>query len=101
MRWSKLAPWAAVLIAPGCGTIGLSDDRVPPDVQLDEDFFHCQIQPNVLTANGCATGVGSEMGSCHADRSALRLTVLGPMDPTPTCSEDGVITGGSVSAASM
>ena len=94
------ALWAAVcaLLAAGCGTIDLGDDIVPPDLQLDEDFFHCEIQPNVLTAQGCASGAAGEAGSCHADRSALRLVPT--MDPPPTC-EDGVITGGSVSADSI
>jgi hypothetical protein len=102
MRWSSLAASLALCTAlAGCGTVDLGDDIVPPDVQLDEDFFHCEIQPNVLTANSCATGGRGEMGSCHADRSALRLTVLGPMDPRPNCTEDGVISGGDVSAGSI
>ena len=93
------ALWAAVcaLLAAGCGTIDLGDDIVPPDLQLDEDFFHCEIQPVVLTAQGCAAGAAGEAGSCHADRSALRLVTT--MDPPPTC-EDGVVVGGSVSADS-
>ncbi len=99
MRWSPVAALAAVCtVVAGCGTLDLGDDIVPPDVQLDEDFFHCEIQPNVLTAHGCATGMGGEMGSCHADRSALRLVAT--MDPPPECA-DGVITGGTVSTDSI
>ncbi len=89
---------AMCVLAAGCGTIDLGDDIVPPDVQLDEDFFHCEIQPNVLTANGCATGGPGEGGMCHADRSALRLVAT--LDPPPDC-QDGVIVGGSVSPDSI
>lgn len=88
----------AALAAPGCGIVDLGDDIVPPDLQLDEDFFHCEIQPNVLTAKSCAGGLAGEEGSCHAERSALRLVPT--MDPPPTC-EDGVIVGGSISADSI
>ncbi len=79
----------------GCGTVDLGDDIVPPNLQLDEDFFYCEIQPNVLTAKGCATGAAGEEGSCHSDRSALRLVAT--MDPPPMC-EDGVVVGGDLSA---
>ena len=97
MRWSPAAAWVLTCTAAlaGCGTIDLGDDIVPPNLQLDEDFFYCEIQPNVLTAKGCATGMAGEDGSCHADRSALRLVAT--TDPPPMC-EDGVVVGGSLSA---
>lgn len=95
MRWAPawMLVWAAC--SAGCGTIDLGDDIVPPNLQLDEDFFYCEIQPNVLTAKSCANGIDGESGSCHADRSALRLVAT--TDPPPMC-EDGVIVGGSLSA---
>lgn len=89
---------ACALTAAGCGTIDLGDDIVPPDLQLDEDFFHCEIQPNVLTATGCASGAAGEEGSCHSERSALRLVPT--MDPPPEC-VNGVVVGGSISADSI
>lgn len=95
MRWSPVAALVVVCASlVGCGTVDLGDDIVPPDVQLDEDFFYCEIQPNVITAHGCASGMGGEAGTCHADRSALRL--VDTMDPPPACT-DGAVTGGTVS----
>lgn len=85
----------ALTLVVGCGTVDLGDNIVPPDLQLDEDFFYCEIQPNILTAKSCAGGDAGEGGTCHADRSALRL--METMDPPPMC-EDGVVTGGSLSA---
>jgi hypothetical protein len=87
------AAWPA-----GCGTIDLGDDIIAPDLQLDEDFFHCEIQPNVLTAKSCASGMDSENGSCHSDRSALRLVAT--TDAAPLC-EGGVIVGGTIPADSI
>ena len=31
------------------GTVTLGDNFVAPDLALDEDFFYCRIQPEVLT----------------------------------------------------
>lgn len=95
MRWLTAAWLLACPCLAGCGTIELGDDIVPPNLQLDEDFFHCEIQPNVLTAKGCATGMAGEEGTCHADRSALRLVPT--TDPPPMC-EDGAVVGGSIPA---
>lgn len=82
-------------LSVGCGTVDLGDNIVPPDLQLDEDFFYCEIQPNCLTVHSCAGGGAGEGGMCHSDRSALRLVET--MDPPPTCL-DGMVTGGSLSA---
>lgn len=90
---ASLSLW--LLLSFGCGTVDLGDNIVPPDLQLDEDFFYCEIQPNVLTAKSCAGGAAGEGGMCHSDRSALRL--IDTMDPPPTC-VDGEVVGGSVSA---
>lgn len=96
MRWSRPAvPLAAILVV-GCGTIDLGDNIVPPDLQLDEDYFYCVIQPQVITAKGCASGGAGEGGMCHSDRSALRL--VDTMDGPPECDADGVVTGGDLSA---
>jgi len=79
----------------GCGTVDLGDNIVPPDLQLDEDFFYCEIQPRILTAKSCAGGGDGEGGSCHADRSALRLVET--MSAPPDC-VNGEVVGGSLSA---
>ncbi|MGE0790155.1 MAG: hypothetical protein AB7S26_31060 [Sandaracinaceae bacterium] len=92
-----LVPSALIPIA-GCGTIDLGDHIVPPDLRLDEDFFYCEIQPNILTAKSCASGGSGEGGMCHDSRSALLL--VDTMSAPPDC-VDGVIVGGSVSADYM
>jgi hypothetical protein len=81
---------AAVLLLGGCGTVDLGDNIVPPDLALDEDFFFCNIQPNVLTMYSCAGGEGGEGGSCHTAQSALRL--VDTTEPAP-CDVDGNVIG--------
>jgi hypothetical protein len=85
-----------VLLGAGCtptalDTIDLGDHPEPPDLALDEDFFHCEVQPKVLTAQGCATGAPGESGSCHMARSALRLLEA----PTATICQSGRVVGGA------
>ncbi len=75
---------AAGLVA-GCGTIDPGDNFIPPDRNLDEDFFFCEIQPNVLTASSCASGEAGEAGDCHSSRSALRLSAEAEMAVPPAC----------------
>ena len=72
-------------------TVHLGDNPEPPDVSLDEAFFHCQIQPLVLTASGCASGGAGESGSCHSARSALRLVDV----PTPSLCQNDKLVGGA------
>lgn len=67
------------------GTVALGDDFVAPDLQLDESFFYCRIQPEVLTKHSCASGAGGEEGSCHSAMSALRLIAT---DDLPPCDGD-------------
>lgn len=67
------------IAASGCktptaaDTVALGDNFEAPEIALDEDFFHCEIQPNVITEYRCATGQSSDSGGCHAQQSALRL----------------------------
>lgn len=94
--WLSIVLSLTAGLATGCGTLDLGDNIVPPDLQLDEDFFFCRIQPEILTAKGCAGGGPGEAGMCHTERSAMRL--VDTMSPPPECSPDGVVTGGSISA---
>ena len=70
------------------GTVDPGDNFIAPDLQLDEAFFYCRIQPEVLTEHSCAGGLDGAGGSCHDSRSALRL--LDAPEPSP-CDDDGVI----------
>lgn len=81
---------AAVCVALGlgCETVDLGDNFVTPDVALDEDFFHCRIQPEIIAAHTCASG----SGECHSSRSVMRLDPAGEADAPPTCEGD-MVTG--------
>jgi hypothetical protein len=72
------------------GSVDLGDDFVAPDLQLDESFFYCRIQPEVLNKYSCAGGAQGERGSCHDSRSALRL--MASDEPAP-CNKDGAVVG--------
>lgn len=69
-----------LLVSSGCTTVDLGDNFIPPDLMLDEDFFFCRIQPEVLSANTCASGGAGEGGMCHSSQSALRLDVMAEME---------------------
>lgn len=83
-----------------CGTVTLGDNISPPDLQLNEDFFYCVVQPQVIAANRCASGGMGEAGTCHSSRSAMRLLVAAETDPPPTCDAmNHVTSAGSVPAS--
>lgn len=87
----------AVVLAQACsaqngftGTIEPGDNFVAPDLTLDERFFFCRIQPDVLQKHGCASGAAGEQGTCHDSRSALRLQ---DSSASPPCDSSGRIVG--------
>ena len=89
--------WGAVAAAcaTGCvsditagNTVDLGDNFEAPDFALDEDFFHCVIQPQVITKYKCASGGAGDGDGCHASRSALRLVEV---TDEPRCSDNRVI----------
>ncbi len=71
------------------GSVDLGDDFVAPQLQLDDAFFYCRIQPDVLTKYSCASGGSGEQGSCHDTRSSLRLMAT---DAPPPCDKNGAVT---------
>jgi len=71
----------------GCATVDLGDNIVAPDLQLDEDYFYCVIEPQVMQVGSCATGAAGEAGSCHTARSSMRLSDTTSVAP-PTCEDD-------------
>jgi len=80
-----LTATALLLTCAACATIDPGDNFVPPDVVIDESFFFCRIQPEVVAATRCASGISGEGGSCHSSRSALRLDPLGETVLPPEC----------------
>ena len=69
-------------------TVDLGDNPETRDIALDEDFFHCRIQPEILTEYRCAAGLSSDGGGCHLARSALRLVEVAS---TPRCQDERVV----------
>jgi hypothetical protein len=93
----------AVLLAgptgAGCGIVDLGDNPVPPMVVLDEDFFYCRVQPEVIATYRCSSGdSGMGDGACHGSHS-FELDPLGETDPPPPC--DGNVVVGPVPASYM
>ncbi len=77
-------------LGSGCGTIDTGDNFVPPDLMLDEDFFYCRIQPEVITTYRCGRGADGEGGMCHSSKSALRLSAMAEEVAPPPCEADRV-----------
>jgi hypothetical protein len=75
----KLWAVGVAIVASACDTptvadtVDLGDNFEAPELVLDDDFFHCEVQPKVLTAYRCAPGEAGDGGGCHASQSALRL----------------------------
>jgi len=93
MRCAKLMMMGVAIVTSGCtptaaDTVALGDNFEAPEITIDEDFFHCQIQPLILTAQRCAEGGSDDSGGCHAQKSALRLV---PLDQPTRCQEGRVI----------
>jgi hypothetical protein len=92
--WWWGATLAAAIVLGACGTptvadtVDLGDNPEPANVMLDEGFFHCRIQPEIITAQRCSEGGAGDSGGCHSSQSALRLFTV----PTqPRCRDDRVI----------
>lgn len=93
MRRSALL---GIVLAQACsaqngftGTVDPGDNFVAPDLTLDERFFFCRIEPEVLQKHSCARGAAGEQGTCHDSRSALRLQPN--MDSAPCDSAGGLV----------
>jgi hypothetical protein len=84
------AGFAAGILLASCWTVDLGDNPPAPDLQLDEDFFYCRIQPEVISAQTCASGIAGEGGMCHSDNTSLRLNPAAETDAPPTCDGDRV-----------
>jgi hypothetical protein len=72
------------------GTVDPGDNYVAPDLALDENFFYCRIEPDVIQKFSCASGQSGEAGQCHDSRSALRLRAT---DGRSACDGAGRVSG--------
>ena len=75
----------------GCGIIDRGDNIVAPDLQLDEDFFYCRVQPECIDVHSCAQGGAGEGGMCNTSRRVLHNWDTTGV-PAPDCT-DGRISG--------
>ena len=95
MRWASMVfvslLTSGVLLGGGCRTVDLGDNFISPGLMLDEDFFFCRIQPEVISPNSCASGGSGEAGMCHSARSALRLSTEAESAGPPDCDGDTLV----------
>jgi hypothetical protein len=86
--------WLAVMAASGCSTVEPGGNPQIAQVVYDDEFFYCQVQPNVLVAKSCATGdpAMDTSGGCHASATSFRVLPLGANDMV-TCDASGKRTG--------
>jgi hypothetical protein len=90
----------AAMAACGCSIIDPGDDPQIAPVVFEDDFFYCQVQPNVLVPQSCASGdPAKDSGGCHATTTTFRLLPLGPNDAVK-CDANGKHTGGVSQVAS-
>jgi hypothetical protein len=83
--FSKATLLLAIALGGGCSTIEPGGNPQIPQVVYDEDFFYCQVLPNVLMAQSCGSGDAAQdpAGGCHASATSFRLV---PVSTPPTCS---------------
>jgi hypothetical protein len=77
--------FAAVAMLSACSTIEPGGNPQIPQVVYDEEFFYCQVLPNVLLAQSCGSGDPAQdtAGGCHATATSFKLV---PVSAPPTCS---------------
>jgi hypothetical protein len=88
LRCKRLALLCWFSLAGACSTVDLGDHFEATEISVDENFFHCEVQPKVITEYRCAGGGSGESGSCHMARSALRLVEV---QEEPRCRDGRVI----------
>jgi hypothetical protein len=81
--FSKATLLLAIAVG-GCSTIEPGGNPQIPQVVYDEDFFYCQVLPNVLMAQSCGSGDPAQdpAGGCHASATSFRLV---PVSTPPEC----------------
>lgn len=95
MHYARLSIVGFAIAVSACDTptaadtVALGDNFESPEISIDEDFFHCEIQPNVISAQSCAEGGSGDGGGCHSQKSALRLVPV----QTPTRCQNGRVVG--------
>jgi hypothetical protein len=75
----------AIALPGGCTTIDPGGNPQIAQVVYDEDYFYCQVLPNVLMAQSCGSGDPNQdtAGGCHATATSFKLV---PVSTPPACS---------------
>lgn len=90
----------ACLVLSACSTIEPGGHPQIAQVVYDEDFFYCQVLPNVLVAKSCSSGDPAQDtgGGCHSSVTSFRIL---PIDAAMTVACDGNKRTGPVSNAAQ
>lgn len=86
----SLGAVAFTMLLFGCTNVQPGSNIVAPDLALDEGFFFCQIQPNVINPHSCA----GDTGECHAGAAPPTLYRAAELAPPPACEDtdgDGLL----------
>ena len=77
--------FVAVASVAACSTIEPGGNPQIAQVVYDEDYFYCQVLPNVLMNQSCGSGdpLQDTSGGCHATATSFKLV---PVSAPPTCS---------------
>jgi hypothetical protein len=86
-RETSLRPatfFAAIATLSACSTIDPGANPQIAQVVYDEDYFYCQVLPNVIMAHSCGAGDPAQdtAGGCHATATSFKLV---PVSFAPTC----------------
>jgi hypothetical protein len=58
----------------GCGTVDPGAYEGVRDLKLDENYYYCVVQPQVVTPKKCSSGEAGEGASaCHGNNTSMRL----------------------------
>ena len=71
-----------ITMGSGCGTTDLGAFEGVRDLKLDENFYFCHVQPEVITPQRCSPGAaGDGSGACHSTNPSMILADV--ETPTP------------------
>jgi hypothetical protein len=58
-------------VAGGCGTVDPGPNFVIPNQTFNENFFYCQVEPQLIFGKKCGSGDPADKGNCHFNSSAV------------------------------
>jgi hypothetical protein len=84
---------AALLPLLGCATVDPGANPQVTDETFNADFFYCHVEPELIFAKNCGSGLPSDNGGCHFSSAVSAMALLNhppvacgggdhPVDPT-------------------